>query len=147
MKTILFLGLILFAVLQLPRAEGKTFGRCELARVLWQNGFEGYIGHKTADWVCLAQHESGYQTDAVHDNGSSRDYGIFQINSQYWCDDGRTPGTENACRISCSKFLDDNIKDDMRCAKKIALEAGGLTPWEAWHRYCQRNVDRYVRGC
>ncbi|XP_077180555.1 lysozyme C-like [Paroedura picta] len=147
MKSLLFLGVVFLAALALPGVRGKVFGRCELARVLLQHGFSGFVGRKVADWVCLAQHESGYRTDVVHDNGDSRDYGIFQINSLYWCDDGRTPGTKNACQISCSKLLDDNIEDDIRCAKMIALEARGLTPWVAWNRYCQGDVDVYVQGC
>ncbi|XP_053144703.1 lysozyme C-like isoform X2 [Hemicordylus capensis] len=120
MKTLLFLGLSLLVALAVPSAEG----------------------------VCLAKHESDYRTDAVNDNGSSRDYGIFQINSQYWCDDGKTPGSKNACHISCYKLLDDNISDDIQCAKKIAQEARGLSPWVAWNRYCRgKDLSSYVKGC
>uniref|UniRef100_A0A8D2JHZ7 lysozyme n=1 Tax=Varanus komodoensis TaxID=61221 RepID=A0A8D2JHZ7_VARKO len=108
MKLLLFLGLSLLAVLVVPSAEGKIFQRCELARVLKQHQLEGFVGRKVADWVCLAQHESSYNTAAVHDNGRSRDYGIFQIN----------------------KLLDDNIADDIACGKQIAREARGLTPWK-----------------
>uniref|UniRef100_A0A8D2JCT2 lysozyme n=1 Tax=Varanus komodoensis TaxID=61221 RepID=A0A8D2JCT2_VARKO len=102
MKLLLFLGLSLLVVLMVPGAEGKIFERCELARVLKQYQFEGFAGHKVeGKMFCLAQHESSYNTAAVHDNGRSRDYGIFQINSQYWCDDGKTAGSKNACCISC----------------------------------------------
>ncbi|CAO2582261.1 Lysozyme C-2 [Lemmus lemmus] len=54
--------------------------------------------------VCLAQHESNYNTRATNYNpgDQSTDYGIFQINSRYWCNDGKTPRAVNACGISCS---------------------------------------------
>nr|XP_020653252.1 lysozyme C-like [Pogona vitticeps] len=147
MKTLLFLGLSLLVALGMPSAEGKIYERCELAQKLKLNGFEGFEKHKVADWVCLVQHESSYNTAAVHRNGSSRNYGIFQINSKYWCEDGKTPESQNACHIPCKKFIDDNIEDDMKCTKKIAREARGLTPWVGWRKHCQRNVNSYVKGC
>lgn len=52
--------------------------------------------------MCLVKHESDYNTKAYNNNGPSRDYGIFQINSKYWCNDGKTAGAKDACRISCS---------------------------------------------
>ncbi|KAM6044177.1 lysozyme C [Chlamydotis macqueenii] len=148
-KSMLFFGfLLVFLGLALPGVQGKRISRCDLVKILRQNGFEGFVGKTVADWVCLVQHESSYNTRAFNNNGPSRDYGIFQINSQYWCDDGRTRGSKNACRTSCSKFQDDNIKDDIQCAKKIAQEAKGLTPWYAWRDHCRgRNLNSYVRGC
>ncbi|NWH70834.1 LYSC protein, partial [Piaya cayana] len=120
---LVFLGLVLSGT------QGEIIPRCELVKILRQNGFEGFEGSTVADWVCLVAHESSYNTDAYHNNGPSRDYGIFQINSQYWCDDGKTRGSVNACHISCSELLGDNIEDDIQCAKKIAEEARGLSPW------------------
>ncbi|KAM9113400.1 lysozyme C-like [Pangshura tecta] len=99
--------------------------------------------------VCLAKHESSYNTRAINRNkDGSSDYGIFQLNSKYWCYDGRTPGASNGCRIHCSKFLDDNITDDIKCAKLIAQRARGLTPWVAWKKHCRgKDLRPYVRGC
>ena len=41
--------------------------------------------------LCLVKHESNFQYDAnpVNTDGS-KDYGIYQINSNYWCDRGTT---------------------------------------------------------
>ncbi|NXC54849.1 LYSC protein, partial [Aleadryas rufinucha] len=121
--------LLVFLGLALPGTQGKVFSRCEMVRILRRYGFEGFEGTTVADWVCLVEHESSYNTRAYNNNGPSRDYGIFQINSKYWCNDGRTAGAKDACHISCSKLLTDNIEDDVRCAKKIAREAHGLSPW------------------
>lgn len=52
----------------------------------------------------MAQHESNFDTEAINYNSTdqSTDYGIFQINSRYWCNDGKTPRAVNACGIPCS---------------------------------------------
>lgn len=51
--------------------------------------------------VCLSKWESQYNTAAInHNSDGSTDYGIFQINSRWWCNDDRTP-TSNACNINC----------------------------------------------
>ncbi|KFV58292.1 Lysozyme C, partial [Tyto alba] len=140
--------LLVFLVLALPCTQGKIIPRCELVKILRRHGFEGFVGTTVADWICLVQHESGYNTKAFHNNGASRDYGIFQINSQYWCEDGKTHGSKNACHIRCSKLLQNNIEDDIRCAKKIAREAHGLSPWYGWRDHCKgKNLHSYVRGC
>ena len=46
--------------------------------------------------LCLVDHESDYQYDAVNDANSngSKDYGIYQINDKYWCDRGHTKYTK-----------------------------------------------------
>uniref|UniRef100_F7BW92 lysozyme n=2 Tax=Ornithorhynchus anatinus TaxID=9258 RepID=F7BW92_ORNAN len=101
----------------------------------------GYLGITLPNWVCTAYYESSYNTQAInHNRDGSTDYGIYQINSRYWCQDGKTPGSKNICKIACSKLLDNNITDDLKCAKIIATEAKGLTPWVAWKNHC-RNRD------
>ena len=59
--------------------------------------------------VCLSKWESSYNTGAInHNTDGSTDYGIFQINSKWWCNDGATPGAKNACNIDCSGQLLNN---------------------------------------
>lgn len=54
--------------------------------------------------VCLVENESSRNTTAIggpNKNGSY-DYGLFQINSVYWC---KTVGVGNDCNINCdSKY-------------------------------------------
>ncbi|XP_062058441.1 lysozyme C-like [Lepus europaeus] len=58
--------------------------------------------------MCLTKWESSYNTRATNYNpgDGSTDYGIFQISSRYWCDDGKTPQAVNACHIPCSGLVD-----------------------------------------
>uniref|UniRef100_A0A8C5KTM2 lysozyme n=1 Tax=Jaculus jaculus TaxID=51337 RepID=A0A8C5KTM2_JACJA len=119
MKALLPLGLLLLSV----TVQGKVFERCELARTLKRAGMDGYRGISLANWVCLARWESNYNTRATNFNrgDQSTDYGIFQINSRYWCNDGKTPRAVNGCGISCDV---------------------------AWRNRCQgRDLTEYVRGC
>ncbi|XP_077696339.1 LOW QUALITY PROTEIN: lysozyme C-like [Eretmochelys imbricata] len=133
-----------------PGCRGLVIPRCQLVRILRQYGLEGFGRRSGADWVCLARHKSCYNTKAIkcNKNGSSDD-GIFQINSKYCGYDGRTLGASNGgCHVPCSKLLDNNIADDIRCAKLNARKARGLMPWVAWKKCCRgKDLKPYVRGC
>nr|XP_048274465.1 lysozyme C-1-like [Myodes glareolus] len=145
MKALLALGFLLLSA----TVHAKVYTRCELAKLLKENGLDGYKGISLADWVCLAQHESSFNTKATNYNSGpkSTDYGIFQINSKYWCNDGKTPNAVNTCGISCSVLLQDDITQAIKCAKKVASQQG-VTAWVAWKTHCQnRDLSQYVAGC
>ncbi|KAB0403902.1 hypothetical protein E2I00_016994, partial [Balaenoptera physalus] len=124
MKAVLILGLLLLPV----AVQGKIFERCELARTLKRLGLDGFKGISLANWVCLAKWESSYNTRATNYNPGSRstDYGIFQINSRYWCNDGKTPRAVNGCQIRCSVLLKDDITEAVRCAKRVVQDPQGI---------------------
>ncbi|XP_075046065.1 lysozyme C-1-like [Mixophyes fleayi] len=145
MKVILCLAF--FLCLHLG-SEGKVYTKCELIRIFKQRGLAEYLGHSLADWVCLAFHESGYNTRLVNNNGPSRDYGIFQINSKYWCNDGRTPRATNGCGLSCQSLLNDDINDDIECAKRVVRDRNGISAWVAWRNKCRgKDLRQYTAGC
>ncbi|GAB1295593.1 Lysozyme C-2 [Apodemus speciosus] len=124
MKALLTLGIFLLSV----TVQAKVYERCEFARILKNNGMAGYAGISLASWVCLAKHESGYNTQSTtyHSESNSSHYGIFQINSQYGCDDGKTPRAVNACGIPCNALLQDNITQAIQCVKKVAKDPQGI---------------------
>ncbi|XP_073413294.1 lysozyme C-1-like [Dendrobates tinctorius] len=145
MKVFLCLGFLLCMYLS---SEAKVYSRCELFRIFQQTGLAGYRGYSAANWICLAFYESNYNTAAVNNNGPSRDYGIFQINSKWWCNDGRTAGAVNACHISCQSLLNDNIYDDIECAKRVVRDPNGISAWVAWKNHCKgKNLSRFTAGC
>uniref|UniRef100_A0A672ZX16 lysozyme n=1 Tax=Sphaeramia orbicularis TaxID=375764 RepID=A0A672ZX16_9TELE len=83
--------------------DARRFTACEWARTLKANGMAGYRGVSLADWVCVTYHESRYNTAAVnHNSDGSKDYGIFQLNSHYWCSDGGE-SVANGCGITCDR--------------------------------------------
>ncbi|XP_076775303.1 lysozyme C-2-like [Arvicanthis niloticus] len=146
MKALLTLGILLLSV----TVEGKVYERCEFARIMKRNGMAGYCGVSLANWVCLAQHESNYNTRATNYNpgGKSTDYGIFQINSRYWCNDGKTPRAVNACGIPCSALLQDDITQAIQCVKRVVRDPQGVRAWVAWKVHCQnQDLSKYIRDC
>ncbi|XP_037369908.1 lysozyme C-like [Talpa occidentalis] len=146
MKAFLILGLPLFAI----TVQGKVFERCELARTLKRFGMDGYWGISLANWMCLAKWESGYNTRATNYNPEreSTDYGIFQINSRWWCTDGKTPKARHGCGISCNAVLQDDITEAVKCAKRVVRDPQGIRAWVAWTDHCEnRDVSQYIRGC
>ncbi|XP_075935835.1 lysozyme C-like [Anarhichas minor] len=128
-------------------ASAKVFDRCEWARVLKANGMDGYRGISLANWVCLSKWESSYNTGATnHNTDGSTDYGIFQINSRWWCNNGQT--TSNACNIRCSELLTDNVSVAINCAKRVVRDPNGIRAWVAWRNNCaNRDLSSYVAGC
>ncbi|XP_031433022.1 LOW QUALITY PROTEIN: lysozyme C II-like [Clupea harengus] len=129
-------------------ASAEVYDRCELARTLQAAGMDGYWGVGLADWICLAKWESSYNTDAIdHDSDGSTDFGIFQINSRWWCNDGHSR-TANACGISCSELLSPNLSVAIQCAKRVVRDPNGISAWVAWRVHCQvQDLSSYVAGC
>ncbi|XP_028614835.1 lysozyme C-like [Grammomys surdaster] len=144
--TLLTLWLLLLSI----TVQGKVFNQCAMVRSLRRLGLADFQGISLANWTCLVKSESGYNTQATrfHIKDQSTSYGIFQISSRYWCNDGKTPGATNFCRISCRALLRNNIKPAVTCVKKIVKNKRGITSWENWRKNCQnKNLAQYVQGC
>ncbi|XP_037567429.2 lysozyme 2-like, partial [Dermacentor silvarum] len=136
------------ALVALPCSWAKVFEKCELAReLLYVHGFpEDQItavarasrhpsqsdappvfSMESAGWVCIAEHESLFNSSAVgHMNwDGSADHGLFQINDRYWCS---PPGPKNECYIDCADLEDDDITDDVECVRLI-YKRHGFSAW------------------
>ncbi|KAM7393332.1 hypothetical protein PAMA_008136 [Pampus argenteus] len=142
MRSLVFLLLVALT-------SAKVYQRCEWARVLKNNGMDKYHGIGLADWVCLTKWESSYNTRVInHNTDGSTDYGIFQINSRWWCEDGRTPRSVNACGIKCSELLTDDISAAITCAKRVVRDPNGIRAWVGWRNHCaNRDLSPYLAGC
>ncbi|XP_007444722.2 lysozyme C, milk isozyme-like [Python bivittatus] len=135
--------------LLLAASEAIEFTRCALASTLKQLGLDGYHGYNLENWICMAYHESRYNTQAVGPPNSdgSRDYGIFQINSRWWCNNYQGI-TANGCNTPCSAFTDDDITNDVDCAKRIVQDPNKMDAWVAWRNHCKgRDLSEWTRGC
>uniref|UniRef100_A0A1I8QDH2 Glycosyl hydrolases family 22 (GH22) domain-containing protein n=1 Tax=Stomoxys calcitrans TaxID=35570 RepID=A0A1I8QDH2_STOCA len=114
---------------------GKTYNRCSLAREMHAMGVPK---SELAQWTCVAKYESSFRTEAVgptNANGS-KDYGIFQINSKYWCKPN-SGQSHNQCKVGCNELLSDNIRKSVTCARKIKAQQG-WGAWMAWRKHCNR---------
>ncbi|KAM4606869.1 lysozyme C II-like, partial [Discoglossus pictus] len=72
--------------------------KCLIVEALRRGNVE-IKGYTMEDYLCLAEQASNYNIQLT--NG--QDYGLYQINSYWWCDDGRTVGRKNLCGIPCSR--------------------------------------------
>ncbi|OCT62172.1 lysozyme C [Xenopus laevis] len=122
-----------------------ALNRCSVVNAIRRGGLVGIKGYSLGDYVCMAYHASRYDTSL---NRSPTEYGIFQINSYWWCDDGKTPGRKNLCGIRCKNLLNTNISDDVNCLKRIVRDPNGLGASTPWKKYCKgKNVSSYATGC
>ncbi|OCT59997.1 lysozyme C [Xenopus laevis] len=136
---------LLFLVAFALAGNSWALDRCSVVRAIRRGGVVGIKGYTLGDYVCLAYHASRYDTSL---NRSPTEYGIFQINSYWWCDDGKTPRRKNLCGLPCKNLLNTNISDDVKCLKTIVSDPNGLGAWNAWKNNCKgKNVSSYVRGC
>ncbi|CAK1554759.1 unnamed protein product [Leptosia nina] len=122
-------------------AGARIYERCELARDLHRLGVRK---DNIATWVCIAFHESRFDTAARNPN--SGDHGLLQISELYWCGPGK------ACGAPCSAFRDDDIADDVECALQIheehtRLQGDGFLAWVVYPHYCKHNAKKYLADC
>uniref|UniRef100_A0A8C6X539 Lysozyme n=1 Tax=Naja naja TaxID=35670 RepID=A0A8C6X539_NAJNA len=122
-----------FLFLLIAVNEAKVFTKCELASILKGKGMDGYHGYSLGNWICMAYHESRYNSRAVGPRNSdgSRDYGIFQINSRYWCKNNQGP-TANGCNKPCSGKTPNN--DNSFPGKKETSKSGKNTLESVWYK-------------
>ncbi|XP_078089184.1 lysozyme C, milk isozyme-like [Mustelus asterias] len=144
MKTLIFLSILLTV------SSAKLLSRCDVVRAVRNSVLTAFPKYSAADWACLAHHASQYNTLAqydVKDNEGivqSRDYGIFQINSKWWCADENFPNGPNACSTNCKVFLKDSkdIQADIDCAALIVNQQG-MEAWHSWVENCQGKLVRF----
>ncbi|XP_013144914.1 PREDICTED: mucin-5AC-like [Papilio polytes] len=125
----------------LALVAARIYERCELARDLLQLGVRK---DHIATWVCIAYHESRFDTAAR--NPSSGDHGLLQISEIYWC------GAGKACGLPCSALRDDDISDDVECALSIyeehtRIQGNGFLAWVVYPHYCKHNAKKYLADC
>ncbi|KAJ6640865.1 Lysozyme S [Pseudolycoriella hygida] len=131
------------------RTKAKVYERCELAREM--RDIHDIPMNEIPIWVCIAYHESKYDTSAVGrlNADGSADHGIFQISDIYWCS---LSGRGKGCSVSCSDLENANITDDVQCIKKIFnehthLSGDGFTAWSVYLPYCKGMSSDFVEGC
>ncbi|KAG5671029.1 hypothetical protein PVAND_001247 [Polypedilum vanderplanki] len=123
-------------------SEAKAVTKCELVKALYNAGIPKA---QLPDWVCLVQYESLFNTEAKYgpNKDGSYDYGIFQINSRYWCGIGKVGGE---CNLNCNSLLNNDISDDITCAKRI-YSRHKFSAWVAWDKYCNGKPLPPISDC
>ncbi|XP_003414557.1 lysozyme-like protein 6 [Loxodonta africana] len=122
--------------------------RCDVAKLLYKEDLHGFEGYPLSAWLCLAFVESKFNTSKIKENADgSFDYGIFQINSHYWCNDYLSH-SENLCHTDCIELLNPDLLSTVNCVKKIMSGGGGLNNWIEWKLHCSgRPLSYWMTGC
>ncbi|XP_055679751.1 lysozyme-like [Lutzomyia longipalpis] len=133
---------VLFVLLLIglvSKIEGRKFTKCELLPIFLD---EGFPLEEFPDWLCVIQSESSFNSSAIggpNSNGSF-DWGLFQINDNFWCGVGKP---DHDCNINCYDLVDDDLTDDLQCVKKIYARHG-FSAWNGWKKWCQGTLPDYV---
>lgn len=123
----------------------KVYERCELARELFH--VHKFAKKYLPTWICIIQHESNFSTSLQKRYGLN---GLFQFTDRYHCS---PPGIGWFCDVPCSAFLDDDITDDVMCARKsfsqyMRLTGDGFDEWASYGEHCKYvPVDNYTEDC
>ncbi|XP_020653229.2 lysozyme C, milk isozyme [Pogona vitticeps] len=134
---------VVFFYFLMEADETRKYSKCELYEELTKHGLDGYTGIGVGHWICLILFGSGYDTEYYKFSDGHPYYGLFHLSGLKWCSNGRHP-SENLCKIDCDNFLDDNISDDVECAKKVAASKGGMMSWKHFGEYCTHPMPEIV---
>ena len=137
-----FSALFLILIVLVWTTQAKVLTQCEAVQELQKGGVPRTF---ISNYVCLMENESGLDTRKITGpkTASSYSYGVFQINSAKWCARGRVGGL---CNKRCEDFADDNIQDDIICAKKIQ-EKEGFKYWDGWMKKCKNKPLPDISKC
>lgn len=135
------IGVVWWTCALFTLVSGRIYDRCELARELYKYGIDP---ENIPTWVCIAYHES--RLDTAANNPYSGDHGLFQISELYWC------GLGKGCGVTCDKFRDEDITDDINCVLQIheehsRFQSNGFMAWVVYPQYCIHNAKKYVVDC
>ncbi|XP_058800191.1 uncharacterized protein LOC131669376 [Phymastichus coffea] len=122
--------------------SARILSQCDATKELIKAGIQRTF---ISNFVCVMKTESNFNTAKKIGPGhkASYSYGIFQISSDKWCSAYRPGGI---CNKHCNDFLDDDIQDDIVCAKTI-FEIEGFKHWTGWVKGCKNGSLPPVSGC
>ncbi|XP_062827728.1 lysozyme C, milk isozyme-like [Anolis carolinensis] len=141
------LAVVALLNLVLVASEAITLEPCALALELTFWRMSGYLGYTLADWLCIVHHVSDFSIQPPLSKTAEKAYGIFGFSNKYWCSDGVQP-SRNYCNISCEKFLDDDIQDDVLCARRVLTRNEGAQTWPQWAEKCRgKDLSSYLKDC
>ena len=130
------LKIFVLIILSLELAVTKKFKICEFAKEIHEK--HNVTRSDILKHICIASESAVFDTESDGDL-----VGIYRIGRKWWCGEKEASG---GCETMCSKFLDDDIADDVACANKI-FNQQGLKAWEKTEEDCISDHRFYVNEC
>ncbi|CAO1415742.1 unnamed protein product [Diamesa serratosioi] len=127
----------LLLLLMVNLVFAKQYQRCELAKELIEKHNVG--DENVGMLVCFAELTSKLNTQSYW----NQNYGLLKLNGRVWCSENGEKG--GGCDMDCADLLDDDITDDIKCAKTI-IAREGLDAWRLT-RECLQNSNDIVNEC
>ncbi|KAJ6655322.1 hypothetical protein lerEdw1_005514 [Lerista edwardsae] len=128
---------ITFLCLVFVGSEARLIQKCDLYYMLKEMGFNDDFSFGIQHLVCVALFSSEGNTEFYENENGVPYYGIFRLSGLEWCFNGRHI-SDNKCDIECDKLLDDNINDDVQCAKEV-IASNAFESWPRYQEICSKN--------
>lgn len=106
--------------------HGRHFEKCKLAQKLSSNGFLAAEIRTTMCYGSLGE----YNNQFLVTMRNATYYGLFAIHEP-WCASGKLDISESLCNVYCNDMLDDHLRSDINCLRKI-FDANGR--WSAEYK-------------
>lgn len=109
---------------------------CELTRELYsrhQVNLDEIPYH-----LCIADYRSNFNTR--HSLGRQH-FGLYKISSETYCG---VNGPGGLCEVKCGLLENEDISDDVKCAK-IILHNHGISAWGLINRICDKYYEQMSR--
>lgn len=128
-------------LLTLHTVRSRTIDRCQFAEELIKN--YNLTVAETKKHLCIVINSSS--GNILNTANKLENYnGIYRISTKWWCGkDGRNGG---GCDIKCENLIDDDIADDVKCARKILL-GQGIEGWSLNQKQCKNSLTEFLQKC
>jgi len=117
--------------------NAKTFTTCEFTKELKSHHLSN---EEVAIYACIASKRGYFNT--AHGGPSTRNYGIFKIGSDWWCEED---SAGQSCNVQCSDLTNEDLTDDIQCARRIYRDLG-LAAWALQSDDCA-TIREEVKTC
>lgn len=106
------ISLLLLVIITL--CHGRTFEKCKLAAKLSTNGFTDIEIRTTLCYAQLSEYDNWFMV--TMQNGTF--YGLFGI-YEPWCASNSQNTSESLCNERCRNMMDDHLRNDINCLRKM----------------------------
>jgi C-type lysozyme/alpha-lactalbumin family len=134
---------IVFALLVLTVisfGNAKMYTQCEFVLELWNK--HNVASEDLYKHLCVTHSRTMLNT-RFQTNSKDVWYGIYSLCEPYWCNKAQKGG---GCNLHCSNLINDDISDDVACAK-LVMSNEGLKAWGKNVQSCSNQYQKKVESC